>query len=264
MKLTKGKLSKLRNKKNQSAKRFKKTGKSSKTKTFRKRRALNLHNTSLKKYKGGQTAKSQENDSKVVDPSKLDEVPTVPPTTDVVGEPAAPKTDVVGEPAAPKTDVVGEPPEEVFPESEVIEEPSVEIPHTTDAVNLEDGPEILPDPVSENGLEVSPGEKEELVEEGPTSENDSEDESSITEEPIAEEIEKPVELTQQQQQEQQQQSVGNDISIVAESLDKLAEYISEKIAKKLNLNLGTFNSSTDLNRDSFNAVANANEALVQS
>jgi hypothetical protein len=49
MKLTKGKLSKIRNKKNQSAKRFKKTGKHRKTKTFRKRKALNLHNTSLKK-----------------------------------------------------------------------------------------------------------------------------------------------------------------------------------------------------------------------
>ena len=53
MKLTKGKLSKIRNKKRQSFKRYKKGGKSRKSKTFRKRRPLNLHNGSLKKYKGG-------------------------------------------------------------------------------------------------------------------------------------------------------------------------------------------------------------------
>jgi hypothetical protein len=55
MKLTKGKLSKIQNKKKQSLKRFKKVGKTRKSKTFRKRKHVNLHNASLKKYKGGQT-----------------------------------------------------------------------------------------------------------------------------------------------------------------------------------------------------------------
>ena len=54
MKLTKGKLSKLYNKKKQSLKRYKKGGKTYKSKTFRKRKALNLHTTSLKKHRGGQ------------------------------------------------------------------------------------------------------------------------------------------------------------------------------------------------------------------
>jgi len=54
MKLTKGKLSKIQNKKKQSLKRYKKGGKTHKSKTFRKRKHLNLHNTSLKKYRGGQ------------------------------------------------------------------------------------------------------------------------------------------------------------------------------------------------------------------
>jgi hypothetical protein len=106
-----------------------------------------------------------------------------------------------------------------------------------------------------------------MVEEGPAapaglengSDAGSEDAASISEvqEPAtaAEPVETPIESSQQQQ------TIGNDMSIVAESLDKLAEYISDKIAKKLNL--GNGNSSTDLNRDSFNAVANANEALVE-
>jgi hypothetical protein len=165
------------------------------------------------------------------------------PTTDVVDEPVLPTTDVVDEPVLP----------------------------TTDVGNLEEGSGSFPAPVSEIGSEVSPLAKEEMVEDGPAvldatpvSENEmdaaseigSEDAASITEEPLAEKTEVPVEPTQQQ-------LVGNDISIVAESLDKLAEYISDKIAKKINFNLGSVNSSTDLNRDSFNAVANANESLVQ-
>jgi hypothetical protein len=56
-----------------------------------------------------------------------------------------------------------------------------------------------------------------------------------------------------------QSSSGNNATIVAESLDKLAEYLSNKIAEKL----GKFGSSTELNRDSFNAVANANNSLAE-
>jgi hypothetical protein len=274
MKLTKGKLSKIRNKKNQSAKRFKKTGKGSKTKTFRKRRALNLHNTSLKKYKGGQESKSTEKDSKVNESTKPDEALTttdvvVPPTTDVVGA-----TDVV---VPPTTDVVGA--------TDVVETPTTNVVGATDVVetpttNVVDEPaeEIIPPPdsgegpgiVSEVGSDVSSLAKEEMGEDSsaapdatPVSENESdaaseivsEDADAIKEEPVAEEIEPSAEPSQQQQ------TVGNDISIVAESLDKLAEYISDKIAKKLSL--GTSAAAADLNRDSFNAVANANEALVQ-
>jgi hypothetical protein len=262
MKLTKGKLSKIRNKKNQSAKRFKNTGKGRKTKTFRKRRALNLHNTSLKKYNGGQGAKTPENESKIIEPTKPDEVPA---TSVVVDEPVPPTTNVVDEPVPPTTNVVDEP---VPPTTDVVDE---SVSPTTDVGNLEEGSGSFPVPVSEIGSEVSPLAKEEMVEDGPAvldatpvSENEmdaaseigSEDAASITEEPLAEKTEVPVEPTQQQ-------LVGNDISIVAESLDKLAEYISDKIAKKINFNLGSVNSSTDLNRDSFNAVANANESLVQ-
>ena len=310
MKLTKGKLSKIRNKKNQSAKRFKKTGKGRKTKTFRNKKALNLHNTSLKKYKGGKKAKSPENDPKVVEPTKPEEPLTVAPTSDVVdkslakpvadntttnvvGEPkttehpttnvvvepheeVSPTSNVVGEPKTtehPTSDVVVEPHEEVAPTSNVVGEPQTE-PVKTDLGDPSEGPgshQELPAHVSEVGSdsdEVSPEAKEEMVENEPVvsdnvsdagSEVASEDAAFVTEEEPVPVEETPVEEDQPQAK---QNSLTNDVSIVAESLDKLAEYISDKIAKKLNL--GSGNSSADLNRDSFNAFANANDALVQS
>jgi hypothetical protein len=281
MKLTKGKLSKIRNKKNQSAKRFKKTGKGRKTKTFRNKKALNLHNTSLKKYKGGKKAKSPENDPKVVEPTKPEEPLTVAPTSDVVdkslAKPVADNTttNVVGEPKTtehPTSDVVVEPHEEVAPTSNVVGEPQTE-PVKTDLGDPSEGPgshQELPAHVSEVGSdsdEVSPEAKEEMVENEPVvsdnvsdagSEVASEDAAFVTEEEPVPVEETPVEEDQPQAK---QNSLTNDVSIVAESLDKLAEYISDKIAKKLNL--GSGNSSADLNRDSFNAVANANDALVQ-
>ena len=312
MKLTKGKLSKIRNKKNQSAKRFKKTGKGRNTKTFRKRKALNLHNTSLKKYKGGDGSKVPKNGTKVVEPTKPVEPGVVPPTTDVVKEmhkemppttdvvkemhkEMQPTTDVVQEmhkEMPPTTDVVQEMPKEMPPTTDVVQEMHKEIPTTTDVVqgihkemphttdvvqesqvepemetstNIEnpgEGPgshQELPPPVSEVGsdsAEVSTAAKQEMVEDvTPVSELEnsseigSEDAASLSE------------MEETKPEPEQQQPVGNDMSIVAESLDKLAEYISDKIAKKLNL--GSGNSSTDLNRDSFNAVANANNALVE-
>jgi hypothetical protein len=53
MKLTKGKINKLYNKKKQTLKRFKNKNNKGKNKTFRKRKHLNLHNSTLKKYGGG-------------------------------------------------------------------------------------------------------------------------------------------------------------------------------------------------------------------
>jgi len=273
MKLTKGKLSKIRNKKNQSAKRFKKTGKGSKTKTFRNRKALNLHNTSLKKYKGGQGAKLSKSEEPIVEPTKPEEVSTVVPTTDVVGE--QPNESVA---QVPTTDVVGEPsvePVNPAPTTDLVGEPTEEIPTTSDVVSSDpgEGPgshQELPAPVSEVGTdsaEVSPAAKEEMVEEEPVaisgSENGSDVGSEIGSEDAASlsEAQETTPIESVQEEQPLQKTLNNDVSIVAESLDKLAEYISDKIAKKLNLNLGS--SSTELNRDSFNAVANANEALVE-
>jgi hypothetical protein len=264
MKLTKGKLTKIRNKKNQSAKRFKKTGKSNKTKTFRKRRALNLHNTSLKKYKGGNGPKLPENVPQVVEPAKPEETVAAPPTTDVVQE--------MHKEMPTTTDVDQEFHKEIPPTTDVVQESQVEPVMETPTTNVEnpgEGPgshQALPPPVSEVGsdsAEVSSEAKQEMVEDvTPVSElENSSDIGSEDAASLSEMEETKPEPEPEQPEPQQQQPVGNDMSIVAESLDKLAEYISDKIAKKLNL--GSGKSSTDLNRDSFNAVANANEALVE-
>jgi len=281
MKLTKGKISKIRNKKNQSAKRIKKSGKGRNTKTFRKRKALNLHNTSLKKYKGGDGSKLPENVPQVVEPTKSNKTGVVPPTSDVVQEmpkEMPPTTDVVQEmpkEMPPTTDVVQEMPKEMPPTTDVVQESQVEPEMETSTTNIEnpgEGPgshQELPPPVSEVGsdsAEVSSAAKQEMVEDvTPVSEleNSSDIGSEIGSEDAASLSEMEETKPKSEPELEQQQPVGNDLSIVAESLDKLAEYISDKIAKKLNLNLGTSNSSTDLNRDSFNAVANANEALVE-
>jgi len=281
MKLTKGKISKIRNKKNQSAKRIKKSGKGRNTKTFRKRKALNLHNTSLKKYKGGDGSKLPENVPQVVEPTKSNKTGVVPPTSDVVQEmpkEMPPTTDVVQEmpkEMPPTTDVVQEMPMEIQPTTDVVQESQVEPEMETSTTNIEnpgEGPgshQELPPPVSEVGsdsAEVSSAAKQEMVEDvTPVSEleNSSDVGSEIGSEDAASLSEMEETKPKSEPELEQQQPVGNDLSIVAESLDKLAEYISDKIAKKLNLNLGTSNSSTDLNRDSFNAVANANEALVE-
>jgi len=261
MKLTKGKLSKIRNKKNQSAKRFKKTGKSRNTKTFRKRRALNLHNTSLKKYKGGDGSKVPENGTQVVEPTKSVEPAVVPPTTDVVQE--------MSKEMPPTTDVVQEMPKEMPPTTDVVQESQVEPEMETSTTNIEnpgEGPgshQELPPPVSEVGsdsAEVSSAANQEMVEDV-TPVSELENRSDIGSEVAASLSEMEEIKPEPEQTEPQQLPLGNDMSIVAESLDKLAEYLSDKIAKKLNL--GSGNSSTDLNRDSFNAVANANEALVE-
>jgi hypothetical protein len=63
MKLTKGRLLKIINKKKQSLKRYKKREKNSKyrkIRTFRKRKSVNLHNATLRKYKGGQGVEEKQ------------------------------------------------------------------------------------------------------------------------------------------------------------------------------------------------------------
>uniref|UniRef100_A0A6C0JYP6 Uncharacterized protein n=1 Tax=viral metagenome TaxID=1070528 RepID=A0A6C0JYP6_9ZZZZ len=84
MKLTKGKLSKIQNKKKQSLKRYKKGGKTHKSKTFRKRKHLNLHNTSLKKYKGGQAkVKPVVNETESSEIKPLEPEPLTQPSQEV-------------------------------------------------------------------------------------------------------------------------------------------------------------------------------------
>ena len=64
MKLTKGKLSKLMNKKKQTMKKYKKGKRSHRGKTFRKRKHLNLMKKTLKKWVGGQEVENKVDENK--------------------------------------------------------------------------------------------------------------------------------------------------------------------------------------------------------
>jgi len=110
MKLTKGKISKIQNKNKQSLKKYKTTGKTHKSKTFRKRRPVNLHISSLKKYRGGQDksksaspdAAATTNSDPTVDPTiNLDAAPTTSSTTTTSSDPTVDPT--INLDAAPAT-----------------------------------------------------------------------------------------------------------------------------------------------------------------
>jgi len=265
MKLTKGKLSKIRNKKHQTAKRFKKSSKGHKTKTFRKRKGLNLHNTSLKKYNGGKLeddVKEEETPKTVVSKQEEPAEEQQVPTSDVV----APISEEQ-EPVSEEQEPVSEEQEPVSEEQEPVSEEQVQV---EEPVSEEKEPAQVEEPAS-----ISESEEQEPVSEEPASISEerepiAEDEPTpdvITEKPIeneeASEVESIAESDADQvpvvdQEPVVEQVVKNDLSIVAESLDKLAEYISDKIAQKLK-----YSSSNELNRDSFNAVATANNTMAE-
>jgi hypothetical protein len=265
MKLTKGKLSKIRNKKHQTVKRFKKSSKGHKTKTFRKRKGLNLHNTSLKKYNGG----------KLEDDVKEDEEETpktvVSKPEETAEEQQVPTSDVVApiseEPVSEEQEPVSEEQEPVSEEKEPVSEQQVQgeepVSEEKEPAQVEEPASISEaeeqDPVSEEPASISE-EREPIAEDEPTPD-------VITEKPIeneeASEVESIAESDADQvpvvdQEPVVEHVVKNDLSIVAESLDKLAEYISDKIAQKLK-----YGSSSELNRDSFNAVATANNTMAE-
>jgi hypothetical protein len=99
--------------------------------------------------------------------------------------------------------------------------------------------EPTPDVITEKPIE-----NEEASEVESIAESDVDQEPLVDQEPVIEPVVEEV--------------VKNDLSIVAESLDKLAEYISDKIAQKLK-----YGSSSELNRDSFDAVATANNTMAE-
>jgi hypothetical protein len=194
----------------------------------------------------------------------------------IPGEPA-PMSEAIGEgESVPASEENGEPVDvtsEVAPtsglateeNSAVNGEPEVagEKPVATESLtaNMDDpgkGPgsdQELPPPISETGSDSAESSNEPgaeslpVAEGGPVAEG-NQNASTDDINPANDDSAQPVTT---------QSSSGNNATIVAESLDKLAEYLSNKIAEKL----GKFGSSTELNRDSFNAVANANNSLAE-
>lgn len=130
MKLTKGKLSKIMNKRKQSMKRYKKQRKYRHAgKTFRKRKPLNLHYSSIKKlvtpkkieWIGGQ---EEEPSGKV--PSIVVEEGHSASTSAPVAEPTIVKTELKPEPASESTSV----PTIVRPEESMASVPTIVKPET--------------------------------------------------------------------------------------------------------------------------------------
>jgi len=277
MKLTKGKLSKIQNKKKQSLKRYKKGGKTHKSKTFRKRKHLNLHNTSLKKYKGGQPESIEAKPATEVEQ-------TEPIQTEPLNQVSEPQ---VSEPQ------VSEPQDSVQNEGQTIETP-VEVSKEEDAAPIikEDveikepissdpgeGPgshQPLPPPVSEEGSaqltesEIASNNLDNAETgsvagsengSGAVSENGSDAGSDMSSIEESESVEPPkLDAEPIASMGAQAESAP---SIAAESLDNLLDYISTKIAQKLKQSSFGSNAGSDLNRDSFNSVADASETLAE-
>jgi hypothetical protein len=258
MKLTKGKLSKIQNKKKQSLKRYKKGRKTHKSKTFRKRKHLNLHNTSLKKYKGGDGETTEAKPAAgEVEPIQQE------PLTQPSEEAAQPLQEETVQPLKKET-VQPLEEETAQPLKEETVKPLKEESLTTpeDAASQEpissnpgEGPgshQELPPPVSEEGStesEIATNNSDDAVA-GSGAESVAGSDAGSSEEAQSEQI-----VT----------SVENQPSIAAESLDNLIDYISDKIAKKLKQSSSFgYGSDSGLNKDSFNSVANVNESLAES
>jgi hypothetical protein len=303
MKLTKGKLTKIKNKKHQTAKRIKKTVKSNKTKTFRKRKALNLHNNSLKKYKGGQgDSKLPEKEQNKLKNEKEESLANINPHEEKTGESIKENTTVdsseisdgkkneVELEQTPGVDQEQEQEQEQEPIiDQELEEPGqvvekeLEEPGQVVEKELEEPGQVVekeleepepvvekeleePEPVVEKKLDKNSDEETELISDTvEINPKDKENQiSDISEEPIngmtqsEEEVVDNNDASIIEEHPQNNNGNSNNISIIAESLDKLTEYIAEKIAQKIN-----YTPKDELNRDSFNAVANANQTLVE-
>ena len=254
MKLTKGKLSKIQNKKKQSLKRYKKGGKTHKSKTFRKRKHLNLHNTSLKKYKGGQ-AKAVNTEIESSETKPLEPEPLTQPSQEVkpLQEESQQPVTQLEESQQPveQLEESQQPARQSEEEQQTVELP-LETPNQEPiSSNPGEGPgshQELPPPVSEEGSETA------------NNNLDNSDTGSDTESLAGSEMGSIVEPPKLEEEPIAQ---ANSVpSIAAESLDNLIDYISEKIASKLKQS-SSFVTGTDLNRDSFNSVATASETLAE-
>ena len=199
MKLTKGKLSKLFHKKKQTMRRYKNQRKYRRaSKTFRQRKPLNLHRSSMKKIGRVGGADPDEKVPLVVKPAS-DEATT---TTEMVSEPI---TEPVPEP-------VSEPVVEPVPESTAAEEPVPE------PVAEEPVPEpVVEEPVSEPVAEepAAAAALEPVAEE------------PVSEEPVAEPVDKPIVA------ENVNPEPASTTPSVADALNLIADKIATAVVNKM-------------------------------
>jgi len=317
MKLTKGRIMKMLNKKRQSLKRYKKGKRSHKIKTFRKRKHFNLHNRSLKKYRGGQPEVAS-NDKPVDASNPTHEIIADPePITkeDQVEREGEGEREGMKEVVAPDNELSSQSPNEVHfdvpeakiaPEAEVAHEVEVAhedevasegtgAPEETDLHNdLEGAPE---ESVTRNEHDIVAPEEEgaatPIVEQDLTTNNES---SGAGEGPGAD-AQLPLSIDEKEQEQEQKQeqiepqiehsedngeaagvdavatsstsSLANEtgdtgLTIVAESLENLANYISEKIAQKVSdkMREGSTYGKSNEDLDSFNKAAIVSQEMA--
>jgi len=236
MKLTKGKLSKLFHKKKQTMRRYKNQRKYRRaSKTFRQKKPLNLHRSSMKKF---------------VDPRKIEWIGGTDPDEKVplVVKPASDEATTTTPITDPIMESVPEPVPEPLSEPVVDEEP---IPEPVSE------PEPTPTPVSEPMSASEPTPTPTPVSEPtpasePVSEQVAEEPipQSVTEEPVAKPLEEPAVA----------ENVKPESSSVADALDIIANKIAKAVVKEMRENQATGSSP---NQDADIAVPLAVDALVK-
>jgi len=163
MKLTKGKLSKLFHKKKQTMRRYKNQRKYRRaSKTFRQRKPLNLHRSSMKKIERMGGAEPDEKVPLVVKPASDEATitttepitePVSEPTTEPIPEPVPePATETISEPEAalePVPEPISEPIPASMPEPEPVAAPAPE-PEPAPTLTPASEPEPEPAPTTES------------------------------------------------------------------------------------------------------------------
>ena len=275
MKLTKGKLSKLFHKKKQTMRRYKNQRKYRRaSKTFRQRKPLNLHRSSMKKlvvprkieWIGG--TEPDEKVPLVVKPASDEPTISVEPASEPLAEPVAqlasePVPEPVAEPATkPVPESVPQPvaeqSTEVAPESvaqPVAEEP---VPEPVAQQIPEQVSEPVAEQVSQPVSEPTPIPEESVPEsdskpiaEEPTPQPDSKPVvEEPTPEPLAKSVEEPIVA----------ENVKQESSPVADALNLIADKIATAVVNKMRENPAT---SSSPNQDADIAVPLAVNAVVK-
>ena len=232
MKLTKGKLSKLFHKKKQTMRRYKNQRKYRRaSKTFRQRKPLNLHRSSMKKIGRVGGADPDEKVPLVVKPASDEATIT---TTESITEPVAEQA------VEPLPEPVAEEPipeQAVEPVPEPVSEPAVEpIPEPVTEQAVEPVPEPVSEPVTEQAVEP-------VVVEEP-----------VPEEPLAKPVEEPIVA------ENVNPEPASTTPSVADALNIIADKIATAVVMKMRENPATGSSS---NQDADIAVPLAVSAVVR-
>ena len=278
MKLTKGKLSKLYNKKKQSLKKVNKKKGSNKSKTFRRKRNMNLARKSLKRIRqnGGEEEEMPKANAQEVTASEIPEPQAENLTIEeqtILPEPSPiEEQTILPEPLSeiqtlPPSDIEMEPtieelmlPEEKNKDDIEIIEPTSDETILSQGENLEqpqgENLEVEQEPQRENLEEIS-----EVVEpQGVNLEEEQEPVEQGIEEPIEQGIEEPIEQGIEEPIQNEIQDTKKEE--VKDALNTIVDYISDKVSEKVSQSVSP---STENNiQNGFDSVNNAAESLALS